>query len=285
MSKIAIVTDSSAYIPPELSKGLPIYVVPLHVIWDGRSYSDFIDLQPAEFYTRLSKALEMPLTSQATPGDFLDSYRSLLDKGYEILSIHISSRVTKTLESAALARSMLDGARIELVDSMTGSMAMGFHVLKAAKAAMQGATLQACKALAEKARNHTHIYFVPGTLEFLHRGGRIGSAQAFLGSMIKIFPILEVKDGLIEAVERVRTFNKATERMIELMERKIGDRSPVQLASVHSNCLDKAQELLELARQKLGPERVTDSVISDISPAVGAHIGPGAVGLAYMAGM
>jgi DegV family protein with EDD domain len=285
MSKIAIVTDSSAYIPSELSKGLPIYVVPLHVLWEGRSYSDFVDLQPAEFYNRLEKATEMPQTSQATPGDFLASYRSLLEKGYEILSIHISSRVTKTLESAVLAKSMLKGARIELVDSLTGSMAMGFHVLQAAKAAMQGATLQACKVVAEKARDHTHIYFVPGTLEFLHRGGRIGSAQAFFGSMIKIFPILEVKDGVIEAVERVRTFNKATGRMIELMANKIGDRSPVHLASLHSNCLDKAQELLELARQKLGAERITESVISDISPAVGAHIGPGAVGLAYLEGM
>ena len=285
MSKVAIVTDSSAYIPANLLQGMPIFTIPLHITWDGKNYLDNVDLSPDEFYPRLQTSSTMPKTSQTTPAEFTTLYRSLLEKGYDILGIHLSSRLSGTFDSARQAKNMLTGANIELVDSETAAMALGFHVLSAASASLQGADLHECKELAEKARYHSSTFFIPGTLEYLRRGGRIGGAAAFLGSIMQFKPILEPRNGLVEAVERVRTMNRAIEQMIEIIEKRVGDMKPIHLAAMHTLLPDKAAEILAATRQKLGIERIIESVITTISPALGTHIGPGAVGLAYLAGI
>jgi DegV family protein with EDD domain len=281
MSRVAVVTDSATHLPPQLTRDLPVFTLPFHLIWNGKSYLDDVDIQPVDFYNRLKVEKELPKTSQVTPGQFLTLYKSLLSQGYDILSIHISSKYTGTLDAAIKAKDSLPGASIEVLDSETGSMATGFHVLAAARAAVRGAALQLCKELAERARQYSNVFFVPGTLEFLRRGGRIGNLAALLGSVLQFKPILTTRNGYLEAVAKVRTMRRALDRVVDLVAERVGDRAAVHLAALHSNWPEKAAELLVKTSERLGSERISESVVHDISPALGTHIGPGAVGLAY----
>lgn len=286
MGKVMIVTDSTANIPPELLDGNPIVSVPLQVIWGHEILRDGIDIQPGEFYERLSKDKVMPSTSQVTPEEFRKMYKRLIEEGYDILSMHISGQLSGTLDSAIQAKKDFPAGRIELVDSLTTSMAMGFQVLSTARMAAMGATLAECKAVAEKATRHTGVYFVLSTLEFLHRGGRIGGAQAFLGTMLNMKPILEVRDGRVEAIERVRTISKATERLLDLVEARISkEQGPIRLCVVHANAVNEGKALLERAIKRFPTSVVTDAVLSTVSPVLGTHAGPGALGVAFMHSM
>ncbi len=159
---------------------------------------------------------------------------------------------------------------------------MGFHLLTVARAIKQGATLPECLALAQKALGQTGIFFAVDTLEFLHRGGRIGGATRFLGTLLNFKPILELRDGRVEAVERVRTRRKSLSRIVELVVEQVGSRTPVRLASLHANAAEDAQIVLNEASEKLNP---VESYMSEVSPVIGANAGPGVVGLVYMAGM
>ena len=286
MSKVMVVTDSTANIPQELLDGNPIRVLPLQLIWGDEILRDGIDISPTEFYKRLQSTTVMPTTSQATPEEFKNAYRELIEKGYEILSIHISSKLSGTLDSATQAKKAFPGPRIELVDSQSTSMAMGFQVLAAARVAEMGGSLHDCKAVAQKASQQTGVYFALNTLEFLQRGGRIGGAAAFLGTVLNLKPLLELRDGRIEAVERVRTFSKTLDRLLDLVEAKLDhEQGPVRLCAIHGNSPAEARQLLDAAVTRFSSSLVTEAVISDISPVIGAHTGPGALGLAYMVGM
>lgn len=285
MAKVALVTDSTANIPLELTGSFPLHVAPLQVIWGKEIYRDGIDIQPAEFYTRLKDAKEMPTTSQATPASFNQIYHDLLEQGYDILSIHISSKLSGTLDSAYQSRQNFPGAKIELVDSNTTSMAMGFPLLVTMRAAAQGASLFECKALIEKACAQTGVYFAVSTLEFLRRGGRIGGAAAFLGTALNLKPILELRDGHIEAIERVRTMGKTIDRLLNLFEEKVGAHRPVYIAALHANAPDEAAILLDRAQQRFDRSDIAIATLADISPVLGTHTGPGCMGLAFMTGM
>ena len=210
----------------------------------------------------------------------------LIDEGYDILSLHIASKFSGTVDSAIQARNLLPGSNIEIVDSETTSLAMGFQVLAGARLATQGATLKECKVEAERAREHTGIYFVLNTLEFLHRGGRIGGAAAFMGTLLNLKPILEIRHGRIEAVERVRTAAKARERMIELFVQRVeASRCPIRIATLYTDNPDEADELIERARARFGISDVAETIKGQVGPVLGVHAGPGALGLAFMAGM
>jgi DegV family protein with EDD domain len=286
MSKVMVVTDSTANIPAQLMNGNPIQVLPLQVIWDHKVYRDGVDIHPKEFYERLAVDKVMPSTSQTTPEEFKAAYASLINEGYDILSIHISSKLSGTMDSAIQAKRAFPGAKIELVDSLSTSMAMGFQVMSAARMANIGSDLQECKNVALEAQRHTGVYFALNTLEFLHRGGRIGGAAAFMGTMLNLKPLLELRDGRIEAVERVRTFNKTIDRLLDLVEAKLEkENGPVRIAAIHANEEDKAKELLDRAVKRFSTTVVTDAVISVVGPVLGTHTGPGALGLAFMGGM
>ncbi len=286
MNKVMVVTDSTANIPPELLNGNPVVSAPLQVIWGNEIFRDGIDIQAQEFYERLAVDKVMPSTSQVTPEEFKSIYSRLISEGYDILSIHISGKLSGTLDSATQAKRAFPNAKIELVDSNSTSMALGFQVLSAARMAETGASLEECKTVALKAAKHSGVYFALSTLEFLHRGGRIGGAQAFLGNMLNLKPLLEIRDGRIEAVERVRTLAKATDRLLDLVEEKIKDEpGPIRLCAVHANALKEAESLLERAVHRFSPSLITDAVLSTVSPVLGTHAGPGALGLVYMAGM
>ena len=287
MSKVAIVTDSTACFPADVVKGYPMHIVPLQVIMDDKSYQDGIDIQPTEFYTRLATTKSMPSTSQPTPGYFAELYKKLLDEGYDILSVHISSRLSGTLDSAAQAREMLKSAknRIALVDTMGTAMAMGFPALVAARAAMQGATLEECRIQAEKSISLSSLFVVVPTLEFLHRGGRIGGAAAFVGSMLNLKPIIKMIEGKLESVDKVRTFSKAIEQMTNLFIKDVENRLPVRICVHHANNPDEARTLLEKIRARFSTSEVAEAFIADVSPVIGTHVGPGSLGIAYLAGM
>jgi DegV family protein with EDD domain len=282
MNKVAIVTDSTAYIPPNLVEKHNLTVVPLNVIWGEESFRDGVDITPDEFYTRLENAREMPTTSQPSPSVFKEAFGDLLEKGHDVLAILLSSKLSATIDSAKQARSEFPDASIEIVDSYSITMSTGYQVLAVAKAAAEGASLEECKAIAEKAKDLIGIVLSVDTLEFLHRGGRIGGGSRFLGSALNIKPILEVTGGAIEAVERVRTRRKAQDRLIELVGERIGDHKPVRIACVHASAPEDAQAVLDKAKQQLGAE---EALVSELSPVVGVHVGPGTIALAFMAGM
>lgn len=284
MSKVALVTDSTSYIPKELREKYPITVVPQVVIWEGQTYEDDVTITPEQFYTRLRTAKVMPSTSQASVVNMHKAFSSLIEQGYDVLGIFLSAKLSGTYQSAVLGREQLtSGAeKVDFIDSETTAMAMGFMVLAVAKAAVDGASMAECKALAEKARSHVGVYLTVDTLEFLHRGGRIGGAQRFLGTALNLKPILTVEGGRVEPVERVRTRGKALDRVVELVAEKCAGKSPIHLATLHADSEADAKIMLDKITPMLNP---VQSVFAAVSPAVGANTGPGTVGLAYMAGM
>jgi DegV family protein with EDD domain len=284
MNKVAILTDSTAYLPAEQISKYSISTIPLSVIWDNETFEDGVTIKPDEFYTRLKTAKTMPSTSQPSVGAMQQVFTSLLDQGYDVLGIFISSKLSGTVQSALQARDLIPGGvdRIQVLDSTTTIMSMGFPVLAAARAAQAGASLPECQSVAEQAREKSGVFFVVDTLEFLHRGGRIGSAQRFLGTALNMKPIMTVHDGKIEAIERVRTKGKALERLIELVAERCDGKPPFHLAASHSNSLQDAEATLKKVSAQFNP---AESYICELSPVIGTHVGPGTIAISYLAGM
>ncbi len=282
MSKVVVVTDSVAYIPKELLAKYDIRVAPQILVWGDETYLDGVDIQPTEFYARLAKAKVMPGSSQVTPAMFHKIFKEALDEGSDILAVMVGEKLSGTIASAVQARELLQASNIEIFDSQSAAMAMGFQVLESARAAQAGANLAECKDAAEKARQHVGVVFAVDTLEFLHRGGRIGGGARFLGTALNIKPILEIRDGRVEAVERVRTRSRSLARLVELVDERTKGQRPIHLATLHANAADDARELLNTANQAFG---AVECILSEVSPVVGTHAGPGTVGLAYMAGI
>ena len=284
MSKVAVVTDSTAYLPNEILNQYNISVVPLSIIWDGHDYRDGIDILPGEFYERLTNSKVMPTTSQITIAAMQSTFRNLLEQGYDVLGIFLSSKFSGTIQSALQAREMMPEAanKIAIVDSMLTTMAMGWPALTAARAAQAGENLSACVKVAENARDHSGVLFVVETLEYLRRGGRIGGAQALLGTVLNIKPVLQMQAGMIEPVEKIRTKQKAMERVIELTTERVGTRTPIRLAVTHANSEADALSMLESAQARLDP---IETMCCPLSPVIGTHAGPGTVALNYMSGI
>jgi len=284
MSKVAIVTDSTAYIPSDLLSRHNITTVPQVLIWGEETFKDGVDILPDEFYKRLSTAKVMPSTSQVSPMTLKIVFEKLLGEGYEICGVFLSAKLSGTIQSATQAIDMLPQSKgkISIVDSDSTAMAMGFQVLAAAKAAEAGASLKEITSLVETARKHTGVLFVVDTLEFLYRGGRIGGAQRLLGTALNFKPILELKEGRIDSLEKVRTKGKAYTRVLEILVDRIGSQSNIHLATLHANAEVDARALLERAVAQLHPQ---ETIFTSVSPVIGTHAGPGTVGLAFMAGL
>lgn len=284
MSKIAVVTDSTSWMPRDLLAKYNITMAPQLLIWGDQTLRDGIDIQPDEFYARIKTAKVMPTTSQVSIPTMESIFRERVEKGMEVIGIFVSSKLSGTIQSAMQAREMMGaaGEKVHVVDSQATAMAMGFQVLATARAIADGAKLADAIAVAEKARDHTGVYFAVDTLEFLHRGGRIGGAQRLLGTALNMKPVLALQDGRVEAIERIRTKSKAVDRVIEIVMEKTKGKSPIHLATLHANAPQEAKEMLERASKELNP---VEALFTEVSPVVGNHAGPGVVGLAYMAGM
>ena len=283
MNNVAILTDSTASIPANLMQEYNISSVPLELIWGQETFQDGVTLTSQEFYKKLGASKILPSTSQPSAGSLKVAMSNLLSQEFDVLGIFLSSKLSGTYQAAKQAREMLPrDARIEIVDSQMTTLAMGFQVLMAARAAKTGANLAECARIADQVRVNSGVYFMVDTLEFLHRGGRIGGAQRFLGTTLGTKPILYMHEGKIESLERVRTKTKALDRLGDLVAENCTGKDNIRLASVHANSINDAESLLQRASQLLNPvERLT----ADLSPVIGIHAGPGTVALAYMTGM
>jgi DegV family protein with EDD domain len=281
-NKIAVVLDSTTTLPKDFLKGLEIRIAPAIIIWGQEEMRDGVDIQPDEFFRRLAAAKEMPSTSQATPIMFQEIYAELLAKGYDLLVVTISSKLSGMYTSAVQAKEMFPDAKIEVVDSLTGTMTIGLSLTKVAEAIKAGASLQECRQILEHALANTGVLLTVDTLEYLHRGGRIGGATKFLGSALKLKPILEVVNGSFEGLEKVRTRSKALDRLVDLTLERIGDRRPIEIAALHADARQVAEDVIEKFKQRVDTVR---TVVTSVSPGVGVHLGPGTVGLAFLAGV
>ncbi|HSR48038.1 MAG TPA: DegV family protein [Anaerolineales bacterium] len=278
MSKTAVVTDSTSTIPEELVRQYDIKVAPQIVIWDGKTLEDGIDITPAQFYERLKTSPTMPTTSQATVQAFQQIFQPLVAAGRPIVAVLVSHKLSGTVQSALQAKQDFPGAQIEIVDSLHAGMSLGFQVLQTARQAEAGKSFDEVAAYAHKAKDHTGIMLVVDTLEFLHRGGRIGGAQRLLGTALNMKPLLYVEDGRIEPLERIRTKTKAYARMLDLLEEKVKGHANVRIATMHAAAADDAAKVLAEAKSRFQPVETT---LSWASPAIGTHTGPGTLAAGY----
>ncbi|TYO97192.1 DegV family protein [Desulfallas thermosapovorans] len=277
MPKVRIVTDSTADLPRELVQQYGITVVPLKVFFGSECFVDGVDLSAAEFFSRLAASRELPTTSQPSPTEFVEYYRPLIDEGADIVSIHISAQMSGTLQSAQLARTMLNYDGLEVIDSRTVSVVLGMVVLAAARAAQAGRSRAEVVALVQDIIANHRVYFMVDTLEYLQRGGRIGKAQAFLGTILNVKPLCTIVDGVIHPYEKVRGRKKAINRLVQLMAEQCQDSGPLYCFMTHGNDPGGLKSLQDLVREKLN---CPEMAYSQMGAVVGTHVGPGVVGLA-----
>jgi len=278
---IQVVTDSTAYLPEDFVEQHNIHVVPLNVLFGAKSYQEGIDLDYEQFYRMLAGADELPTTSQPAAGDFLTVYSELVEAGHEVISIHISSGISGTIDSALAARKMLaDPDRVSVVDSLATSIGLELVVRAALDAIQAGQTRHEIVAFLEQLAKQVHTYFAVDTLEYLHKGGRIGSASALLGTALKFKPILFLKDGKIEPWGKVRTKRKAVTKLLDVVEEKLGGQPAAGVALAHAQVPDEAEALSQQVQQRLSCERC---YMSQIGPVIGTHTGPGVLGISVYA--
>jgi len=273
---VRIVTDSTADLTKEQQQAAGITVVPLNVHFGDQVFRDHVDLTPDEFFRRLKASTQLPRTSQPSVGVFEEAYRTLRESGDEIVSVHLSSKVSGTCNSAQMAAKGVDEQAIEVVDSLSTSMALGFMALEGARLARAGrdraSIAERLRALVPKAR----VVCVVDTLTYLERGGRIGKARALLGSLLNVKPILQLKDGEVVPVGRARGRPQALNKLVELLER---DGHVSQLAIMHGAAQADAEQLRErVAASYPG----LDILLTEIGAVLGTHTGPGVIGFTYL---
>jgi DegV family protein with EDD domain len=274
---VRIVTDSTADLPAEYVEALHITVVPLIVMFGDEEFQDGVDINADRFFRRLVREERLPTTSQPSVGSFRATYEQLRAQGAtEILSIHLSGRLSRTVESARQAAEGLEGVRVEHIDSRTASLALGLGVIAAAHAAQAGASLADIRKLVESQFQRTHLFFLVDTLEYLRRGGRIGRAQELIGSLLQFKPLLTIRDGEIVPVGRARTRQRAIEELLRLASER---RPFVQAMAVHATTPDDLDYVVQRLRGM-----VTDAPVTTgrITPVIGVHSGPGLLGLAVV---
>ncbi len=280
MSPIAVVTDTTQYLPSDVIERHGIHLVSLYVNWNGRTDRE-IDLPDYDaFYEFLRSGGELPSTSQPSVGDFLAVYEPLVEQGCEIISIHLSGAISGTVQTAEQARGLLieqgmDAERMTVVDSRTGSAGHGFMSVAAANAIERGADLAGAVAAAQALRDDLQIWVMVDTLEYLRRGGRIGAASAWIGATLRVKPILTI-DGEMKPIERVRTASRAFERLVAHLQSRREDGCDA-FAIQHIQAPAEAERLAERGREIYGRD---PDLISEIGPVIGTHTGPGILGVA-----
>jgi DegV family protein with EDD domain len=274
---VAVITDSTAYLPADLVEGYGIHVVPLYVVLAGRSGREGLDIGPDDVARVLGTRGQTVSTSRPTPGDFVAAYRLALDEGAEkLVSVHLSSELSGTWDAARLAASQVGEHIVSVVDSRSAAMGNGFAVLAAARSAAAGADVATVARTARDMAAATRTFFVVDTLEHLRRGGRIGAAASVLGSALAIKPVLHVLDGRVVPLEKVRTTARAMHRLVQRAVEAAGDGA-VSVAVHHLAAPEKADRLAAELRERLPSLR--ELHVSELGAAIGAHVGPGAFGV------
>ncbi len=279
MGRIAVVTDSVACVPPELVERYDIHVVPFHVLWDGKDYRDGVDMTPAEFYRLFGQNKAFPTTSQPSLADFVRTYARLSEKADGIVSIHVPAELTGAISVARVAAQEAASVPVRVVDSRMATMAQGFIVLEAARTAAAGGTLDEVVAAAEAMISKVDFFATLDDLKHLHRGGRIGEAATLLGSKLRINPILSLAHGRVRVLGVVRTRRNAVEKMIEMMHEKVGER-PLHASVFHGDALAEAERIAAEIRSSFN---CVEFYVTEFTPVMGAHTGPGVVGFAFYA--
>jgi DegV family protein with EDD domain len=278
--KIVVVTDSSAYIPEEALGGLTIPVIPLWVMWGDENFRDGVDIDPPAFYRRLQESELFPTTSQPAAGEFEDFFRQAGVGADAVVGVFITSKLSGTVANALAAQARLSELTIRVVDSLSVSMGLGFIALAAARAAAAGKSLDAVVAAAEEMRDRMHLLFTVDTLEYLHRGGRIGGAKWLMGTALKIKPLLHFENGTIEPLAQVRTKRKAIAQMLEVAEERLGGKRMAEAAVIDADSPAEGDAIAEQVRERFG---ISPVYRAPLSPAIGTHGGPGTVGIAFYA--
>ncbi|MCV2491629.1 DegV family protein [Geodermatophilus sp. YIM 151500] len=274
---VAVVTDSSASLPDELVGSYGIEVVPLYVVLAGRSGREGEDIGPDDVARALTLRGQQVSTSRPTPGDFVAAFRRCLDRGADrLVAVHLSAELSGTWDAARLAAAQVGEHLVTVVDSRSAAMGSGFAVLAAARAAAGGANADEVASVAVRTAAATRTFFVVDTLEYLRRGGRIGAAAAVLGSALAVKPVLHVHEGRVVPLEKVRTTARAVHRLVQRAAEAAAG-APVSVAVHHLAAADRAERLAGELRDRL-PDLV-ELHVSELGAAIGAHVGPGAVGV------
>lgn len=282
MARIAVVTDSAANIPAHLVQKYDIHVVPFELVWNGQSYRDGIDITPTEVYRRLraiQKGDSWPTTSQPALSAFATLYAELSQHADGIVSIHIPDEMSGTLRMARLAAEQAASVPVRVIDARTATIAEGFVVLAAARAAAEGKTLDEVAAAAKATIPHVGFYATLESLEYLHRGGRIGEAAAMLGARLRIHPVLYVTEGRVKVAGVTRARRQALERILALMEERVG-RRPMCAAVLHADARDDVLWIESQVRLRFDCQ---EFYVTEFTPVMGVHSGPGTIGLAFRA--
>lgn len=273
----AVVLDSTSDFVDARERHANMRIVPLYVLFDGVPLRDQVDIAPAAFYERLAAARTLPTTSQPTPEDFLACYRELLDAGYvRIWSLHLSSKLSGTYESARRAADELGGGHVRPVDTGTASLACALLAEAIDRRLVRGTSDEEIEELVGRFERTNRVVFTCATLEYLQKGGRIGKAQALAGSLLNVKPILEIRDGVVEPVGRVRGRQKALEEFGRLFTDDTQDRDGLRTAIAHANAPEWVDVLTDLVAR--ARPRATVDLVEPLGAVVGTHAGPGAVG-------
>jgi DegV family protein with EDD domain len=279
MSNVVVMTDSNATIPGNLVRDLGIEVVPIRLILDGRSFRDGVDITPDEFYRRLPSAAIPPTTSTPSVGEFAELFEGAARGADGIVAIFVASGLSSLHDNAVSAARSLGGVDIRVVDSRAATIAEGFIVLGAARAAARGADVDTVEAVAMEIRPRVRFYVFLDTFEYLHRSGRVGGLVRMMGTALQIKPVVYLVDGEVKPYARPRTRRKATERVLEAMHDEVGKR-PVHAAVLHAAAADEAAALRDRVSKEF---QCRELLLTEFTPVMGAHTGPGVLGVAFYA--
>ena len=283
MSKIAIVTDSTASCRETHIGSVPVFSVPLDVVWGDKTFQDGVNLFPDEFYEKLKTSEVMPTTSQPSPKSFMDVYQKLLDDGYEIISMHISAGISGTMNSAIQAKKMIgEDEPIEILDSFVTAMVLKMQLIEAAEAIEAGKTLSEVVEVVKSVRERCHVYFTVKTLEFLERGGRMTRLQAMAGNLLQIRPILTFEDGKITSIEKARTFKGALKALRQYCLDGVNGNKVRNIVATYTDNQEFVTQFLDELVAEMGVEKPVKSFVDPLTPVIGTHTGPGCIGLAFL---
>jgi DegV family protein with EDD domain len=276
---VGILTDSTSDIPKDICEKYDIEVIPLKVIFDKETFKDYIDIMPEEFYKKLKVSEKLPKTTQPTPAEFIQFYKNMAEKYDSIISIHISEKMSGTVASASSAKASLPDLDITIIDSKMTSIVTGYVVMEAAKAAKEGKGKEETIDMINNMLGKIRILFLPKTLEYLRKGGRIGAAKSLLAVALKIQPILTLEDGEVAPYKNVRHWNRAKQQLIDIYKNVFNVKEGGVVIIGHSDNIDEAKDIEVRVKEALKPKEVYTWIIGSV---IGTHLGPGAVALCYL---